>query len=86
MFFSGQQERGYHVQEAVNFIGALARESSALDAVHELALHSLRVVDLLHEAGVLFDTGNTEGLHLGTDSVYEVVIFDSRRRNFTLYF
>ena len=42
--------------------------------VHEAALHLLRVVELLHEAGVLADAGDVEGLHLGADGEDEVVV------------
>ena len=41
--------------------------------VHEMPLHLLRILELLHEARVLADAGNVERLHLRADGVDEVV-------------
>ena len=42
--------------------------------VHEMPLHLLRVLELLHEARMFPYSRNVEGLHLGTDGEDEVVI------------
>ena len=47
--------------------------------VHEMPLHLLRILELLHEARMFAYSRNVEGLHLGADGEDEVVIGDRRR-------
>jgi hypothetical protein len=56
---SGTTTNNNHVQKALHLLFTLTRESSSFTAVHDTLADVLGILDLLQEAGVLFDTRDT---------------------------
>lgn len=73
---SGATTNDNHMQKTVNLLLRLALEGGSLDAVHDLLANALGITNLLEEAGVLTDTGNTEGSVLSTDTNHKHVVGD----------
>lgn len=65
-----------HVHETVDLFLGLTLERSALNTVHNLLADQLGITNLLEEATVLADTGNTESGILSTDTNDEHVVRD----------
>jgi len=65
-----------HVHQTVDLLLRLTLERSSLNTVHNLLADLLGVTNLLEEAAVLTDTGDTESGILGTNSDNEHVVGD----------
>ena len=81
-----KDSKTYHMQESVDLLLTLSRESSGLNTIHEHPLHSLRIRQLLHKTSVLLHTFDSECLCFGSNGIDKVIIWNRHFCYFTFDF
>lgn len=73
-YTSGTTADNDHVQQTINFLRGLSRESSSFNAIHQLCSDLLGIPNFLQEATVLLNTLDTKSLVGSTHTDDQVII------------